>query len=137
MADYKPLIDIKDLKTRLFDTSFATYSHKMFIMYDEIVDEFIVKISKPSSPTSIYYLDDDHGLIFELKSKKVIGIIFFDFATQTLPKMQQINTMWYENNLAKHFRNYKELEYKPNNRKKKDTGWLLNNAESVLEEVFA
>jgi hypothetical protein len=61
MAAINPLIDEKELKHDLLKRK----PEGMFVVYDEMMDDLIIKLVRPETFTSLYHLNDEIALIVD------------------------------------------------------------------------
>lgn len=64
-----------------------------FIMYDDIADEFIIKLAEHIHPTSYCYLDDNSAVIVEIDTNRVVGVSFLNYE-KNLAKEPEILDKW-------------------------------------------
>jgi hypothetical protein len=120
----------KQLDFSVLNNSFSSTPHPYFVMYDEEADEFIIKIKKPDSPTALFYIQETIALIVSLHNNQVIGVTFFNFSNEHLPKVKGLN----KRILTREFMHYQELKYEPKNDPGENVSEFLYKTNKVLRE---
>lgn len=113
MAETERLITPNNLKSNMMDGAFGDAAHKFYVIYDDLMDELIIKITKPNTMVAEFSISDTYALLVEPQTFEVMGYQLSEFTTEHLPKMVELNKIWDERNLAEHFSRYREINYKP------------------------
>jgi hypothetical protein len=113
MADMKPLIEKEELKKDFFERCLSDRPHELYIVYDELMDELILKLVPPETLTTVYYLDDNVAFLVDLESLEIVGLQLFNFQEEYLPRNEKFQKEWYELNMAEELGEYQLIEYKP------------------------
>jgi hypothetical protein len=91
MAMTKTLVSIGKLKTNLLkENPFMRY-----VCYDKDNDTMLVQIVPPDHETVVHFLEDDNvALLYEAKSKEIVGIQVEDFQKTFVPKHIGLKQFW-------------------------------------------
>ena len=111
MAEYKEL-EKDEIKFDVYQTFISGSLESFYALYDEDIDSFVVKIVKPDSVVIVYHLDDGFALLIDSDTKQVVGLQYFKFQADHLPKNKEMEDIWYKHNLAEHFSQYRKGERK-------------------------
>lgn len=120
----------KKLDFSVLDNSFSSTPHPYFVMYDEEADEFIIKVKQPDSPTALFYIQETVALIVNLNNNQVIGVTFFNFSKEILPKAKGSNKLL----ILREYAHYQELNYEPKNDPVDNVSEFLYKTRKVLKE---
>ena len=95
MASERELIKLNELNLELFekftnDNNAIPYS----IEYDSKFDALFLYFKQTKKSTVVHYLDDNLGLIYEFKTKEVIGIQFEGFNKSLINKYPELRKAW-------------------------------------------
>lgn len=86
------LVKSKELKFNLFHQFLRTLH---FVKYSENLDYLFVRFAKPREGIVVHYLLDDYiALVYEEKTKEVIGIQIEDFQQGFLKKYRVFKFLW-------------------------------------------
>ncbi len=110
MAEIKPLIDREEIKTNIMGKSFSDLPHEFYAVYDEINDEFIIKVIEPERFVSTYHITDNIAVLVDPESLEVVGVQLFNFQKEYVPNTAQLE--WNEET-AKYFSTYRKTSYVP------------------------
>jgi len=113
--------------------SFADKAHDTYLIYDEIMDQLIVRLVDPSLFVSEYFVSDDFALLVT-EDRNVVGYLIVNFRSEYLAKEPKLNALWNENNLASHLDEYRKLRYEPDAQKTPQT---IKRAEQRIVEYAA
>jgi hypothetical protein len=113
MATNEVLMTPDNLKSNQFDAAFGNTPHKVYAVYDDLMDEFIVKLTKPETLVAEFPISETFSLLVEPNTLEVVGVQFSEFMKAHLPSLRELNKIWYKRNLAGYFSTYRELDYKP------------------------
>ena len=120
MEEYKPSYKIEELNFRRFRQAFANKSHDVFVVYDEIMDQIIVRLVDPTILASEYFVAEDFAFLVRESNSEVVGYTIVNFESEYLPKIPELNMLWKSNNLAGAFEDYRKFKYEPEMRKIKE-----------------
>ena len=91
MAVNKGLVPTKALKTNLLKEE----RHGVHVYYDKMNDTLLMQIIPPCEETIIHFLEDENvSLIYEAKSKEIVGIQIEGFRTSFVPKHASLEKIW-------------------------------------------
>jgi hypothetical protein len=116
---YMPAYTKNELRFGLFRRSFADKPHDIYAVYDEVADQFIVRLVNPSVFASEYYATDEIAFLVRDDNREVVGFTVTDFQSDFLPKVPKLNELWKNNNLADHLRTYRKGRYEPKSKKQR------------------
>jgi len=131
------MIDHNELDLRLLDNSFSSKPHNYYVMYDEVSDEFMVKLIKPENSTSVYHIGENNAFLVDLENYQVVGIILFDFEHEHLSKLTSLSRLWKKERLSECFKEYRTIRYEPERREKIITGNLMPNTDLIIQKTLA
>jgi hypothetical protein len=117
--DYKPAYTDEELQFDLFRGSFANEQHPVFAVYDEVMDQLIVRLVEPSVFASEYYVTDEIALLVRDTDRAVVGFTVSDFQSAFLPLVPNLNELWIKHKLAEHLRKYVTGTYEPKPQKQR------------------
>ncbi|RPI95413.1 MAG: hypothetical protein EHM40_03430 [Chloroflexi bacterium] len=101
------------LKSNMMDGAFGKAPHKFYAVYDDLMDEFIFKLTQPDTLVAEFPISDSFALLVEPTTFEVVGFQLGDFTKEYLPKMEHLNKIWDKHNLPEVFSTYKEVKYNP------------------------
>ena len=140
MAAINPMIDEKELKHDLLKSK----PEGMFVVYDEMMDDLIIKLVRPETFTSLYHLNDEIALIVDPITLQIVGFHIFDFQKQYIDSCEGLGSKWYEEKLADFFAEYKYITLRREGkitrlarRSREVISCVVEQGNEVLEEVFA
>lgn len=113
MAANDNLITPGNLKSNMFESAFGATPHKYFAIYDDLMDELIIKITMPDTLVAEFPITEHYSLLVEPKTFEVVGLQLSEFTTEHLPNMNNLNKVWIQRNLPSFFSNYRVIDYKP------------------------
>lgn len=113
MVNTKPLIDKSEFKTDFMDSCISGKPHKLYMVYDELMDELIIRLVPPAVPVSVYYLDDNNALLIDLETLQIVGFQFLDFQEEYLGNNKKLQQSWLGSNIAKELTEFREFDYVP------------------------
>ena len=103
MGANKSLVPTRALKTHLLKEE----RHGVHVYYDKMNDTLLMQIIPPDKETIVHFLDDENvSLLYEARSKEVVGIQIEEFKAGFLPKHAGLEKMW---NKRIGIRNFGEL----------------------------
>jgi hypothetical protein len=110
----------KKIKTTLIDGSFSDKPHIFYFTYDELADEFIIRLIKPETVAAVMDLEgnDKFSLLIEPQTNEVVGFNLYNFTSEHLPNWELLREKWYKLDLPKVFENYHTAKYNPKEHKK-------------------
>lgn len=117
MAKVEPLIKMSELKFSKLDRLYQKESDTAYVVYDELMDEFYVKVVPPEELVSLYYVDDNFAFLIIPETAEVVGIMLSDFEKKVLPQKKDLWEYWKKENCAKLFREYRKITKKPKSEK--------------------
>jgi len=113
MATNEVLITPESLKTNMFNGAFNNTPHRYYVIYDDLMDEFIIKLTLPETLVAAFPISDYYSLLVEPQTFEVVGLQMSEFTTMHLPKLELLNKVWSERGLDKYFSEFRALDYKP------------------------
>lgn len=113
MADDEVLMTPDNLRSNIFDMAFGNNPHKVYVVYDDLMDEFIFKLTEPETLVAEFPISQFFSLLVEPSTLEVVGIQLSEFTKEHLPNLTELNKIWNKKNLASFFSTYKEMDYKP------------------------
>lgn len=114
MADINETLMTPDkLKSTMLDGAFGKLPHKVYAVYDDLMDEFILKLTQPDTLAVEFPISDSFALLVEPNTFEVVGFQLSEFTKKYLPELDELNKSWEKDNLAEFFNTYKEAEYNP------------------------
>jgi len=102
-----------NLKSNMFDGAFGNIPHKFYAVYDDLMDDFIFKLTKPDTLVSEFPISETFSLLVEPTTLEVVGIQLGEFTKVHLPDLPELNKLWGKKNLSAYFSTYREIDYKP------------------------
>jgi hypothetical protein len=94
MAEIKRLVETNQLKTsRLAESIFST-NQPAFFKYDTEFDALIFLVVPPSTETVAHYLDEHVALLYEPRTKEVVGLQVEDFEHSFIPQHEEVLRVW-------------------------------------------
>ncbi len=93
MAIRNRLIETKKLRTKYL-TKFFREKRQIFIHYDAQFDALMLLFDSPMKENIVHYVDKFVGLLYEPKSKEIIGLQIESFKKHFLPKHDEIQRVW-------------------------------------------
>jgi hypothetical protein len=114
---YVPAYRHEDLRFKLMQGSFADKPHDVYVVYDEAMDQIIVRLVEPSVLTSEYYVGDDIALLVREENQEVAGYTIVNFQSEFLAQTPQLNERWTQSRLAENLKEYRKLRYEPEAKK--------------------
>ena len=122
----------------LIQGAFGKYKHDIYLAYDELTDEMIIRVIEPSKLAYVYELEnnDRFALLVEAESSEIIGFQLFNFTVNHLPLSNWSNLKNDWNNVLTYFREhgYRKMMYDPNHVEKKQEE-VLESASIYRQEV--
>jgi hypothetical protein len=120
--------------------AFDKYSHDVYVAYDELTDELIVRVIDPSKPAYVQEFEEDNGraLLVELESNEIIGYELFNFQRDhlALPVWTDVRKAW-DSIKAYYLHNgYRKLHYVPDKKQKKEE-FPMQNFHADLQKILA
>lgn len=89
----KRLMQTKKLKTHWLANHNS--KHGQYIYYDSEFDALLLLIVPPSTETVVHYIDDQNvALVYEPKSREIVGIQVEAFLKSFLPKHIGVQKVW-------------------------------------------
>ena len=113
MAYTEVLMTPDNLRSNLLDAAFGTTPHKVYAVYDDLMDEFIFKLTKPDTMVAEFPISETFSLLVEPSTLEVVGFQLSEFTKVHLSKFTELNKNWDKKNLSQYFSTYKEMYYKP------------------------
>src|SRR5713101_7583839 len=89
----KELVQMKSLRSNLL-SKHKKHGGFVYIRYDNIFDAFFFMIVPPTVETVVHYVDENVGLLYEAKSKEVVGVQIEAFAKSFLQKHSELLRAW-------------------------------------------
>jgi hypothetical protein len=113
MADINDQITAENIKSNLFDNSFKDKPHQVFVVYDNLMDEMIVRLNAPDSIAAEFSISDSLSLLVDPDTHEVVGLQLLEFTTEHLPQMEGLRDFWSRKDLPRFFSTYRVCTYKP------------------------
>ncbi len=113
MPSYSPAYRPDEIKFNVLRSKFADKRHDLFVVYDDSMDQIIVRFVEPTVFASEYYADDSIAFLVRDSDREVIGFTIVNFQSTFLPKAEKLNELWKKNKLADQFREYTKATYEP------------------------
>ena len=89
----KPLLATKKLKTNLL-SKHRGHGNLTVFEYDSVFDAFLLMVVPPMNELIVHYLDEHVGLLYEEKSREIIGLQIESFAHRFVPNHVNVQTVW-------------------------------------------
>lgn len=122
MAHYEPLIEGNELKKDLFCGDLDSF----YVVYDNDMDELIVRIVPPDRVVTTYYISETFALLVDIDSLQISGFQISEFQNRFLPqKMRNIEPDWYRLRLGKYFFKYRKISGSNKQPRKKEKTELI------------
>lgn len=140
MGKTSDLIKLQELKSTMIDGAFGITPHNFYVVYDDLMDEFFIKITQPETVVSSFYITDKFALLVEPKTKEVIGFQLGEFSKEFLPHFNRLNKLWEKKNLKDQLGEYQTVPYEPSKKKKdrrKNESWFFKFEPDVMDEALA
>ncbi len=102
-----------NLKSNMFDAAFGNNPHKFYVVYDDLMDELVIKVTRPDTLVAEFPISDRYSLLVEPTTFEVVGLQLSEFTTEHLPKLTRLSQIWTTRNLSQFFGEYREIDYKP------------------------
>jgi len=99
----------------MLDGAFGKTPHIVYAVYDDLMDEFIFKLTEPETLVAEFPISDTMSLLVEPTTLEVVGFQLGNFIERYLPDFHRLNEVWDERHLAKHFARYQAGHYNPKN----------------------
>jgi len=115
MATLETLMTPSNLKSNILDSAFGQKPHQVYAVYDDLMDEFIIKLTQPETLVAEFPVSDTMSLLVEPTTLEVVGFQLGEFIDRYLPEFHRLNEVWDERHLAKHFARYQAGQYNPKN----------------------
>ncbi len=91
MAMNKILFPTNKLKTRLLKEN----PRGRYVYYDQENDTLLIQVIPPQNEIIIHFLDDENvALLYEAKSKEIVGIQVEEFQKSFIPKHAGLKDFW-------------------------------------------
>ena len=113
MANYKPLISPEEIKSNIIDNTFKEEKHYFYVVYDHLMDHFIIKLVPPDRLSSAYHISDSIALLIDPNTKEVVGYQLLEFSTEHLNDFKSFKKIWDDGKQQEIFGKYKKYEYDP------------------------
>lgn len=113
MGRREVLITPENLKANIIQNSFGNSSHKFYVVYDDLMNEFMIKLNKPEELVAKFSISETLSLLVDPSSLEVMGFQLSEFTTEYLPHFHNLHKTWYSKKLAQCFSKYQELTYEP------------------------
>ncbi|TAK11265.1 MAG: hypothetical protein EPO32_12800 [Anaerolineae bacterium] len=136
MADYKPMIKEKAIKMDSLTKALGNKAHDVYILYDDTIDELVVRFEFPRRPTAFYYAREGVDLIINTGNNMAIGIVFSEFTTRHVPALKGLLDVWNMQGLPE-VRGYKKVHYKPSGEDTQPYYSPLRSSAKSLKEALA
>ncbi len=118
MAKIEPIIEINELKFNKLDRLYRKESETVYVVYDELMDEFYVKVVPPDDLVSVYYVDENFAFLVIPETAEVVGIMLSDFEQKVLPQKEDLWEYWKNEKCAILFSEYQKISRKQKHEKK-------------------
>ncbi|MDP2994477.1 MAG: hypothetical protein Q8N46_05070 [Anaerolineales bacterium] len=113
MGRREPLITPGNLKANIYKNSFSNSPHKFYVVYDDLMNEFMIRLNKPEELVAKFPVSDTLSLLVDPSTLEVMGFQLSEFTSEYLPHFHSLNKTWYSKKLAQCFSKYHELYYDP------------------------
>lgn len=113
MGRREPLITPENLKSNIYQNAFGNNPHKFYVVYDDLMNELMVRLNKPEELVAKFPISDTLSLLVDPSSLEVLGFQLSEFTTEYLPQFNSLHKTWYNKKLAQCFSEYQELNYDP------------------------
>lgn len=120
--------------------AFGKHPHNIYMAYDELTDELILRLIDPSVLAYVFELknNDRYALLVEAESNEIIGFQLFNFQRDHLQEMtwENLRSDWDNALRLNREHGYIMLRYDPNQNKIKVEGHslLIENANMFRDE---
>lgn len=116
---YVPAYRPDELRLGKFQSSFANTPHDVYAIYDEVMDQLIIRLVDPSVPASEYYISENIAFLVRDDDREVIGLTIVDFASAFLPQAPKLNELWKKKKMAEKLSQYRQGKYDPEPKQQK------------------
>ncbi len=114
MAATEPMIREQDLKFNIWRSAFCDEPHDIFVVYDERMDDLIVRLVPEDVLVSAYHVTDDMALLVDMNSLEVVGFQIAEYVSEFLEKQGKQSRKFITRALATGgFRRYQRIKYAP------------------------
>jgi hypothetical protein len=95
MATIKNLVEISDLKNRIFKEYIDNKRPATYINYNPDIDTFFIWfVERDCVETSIFFVNDTLGLIVEDENLEIVGLQVESFQKRFIKKYPELQTRW-------------------------------------------
>jgi hypothetical protein len=138
MAEVKRITEMDKWKLAL-KKYFSDQPHDVYVVYDELVDELIVRFNDPKQGAASYYCSSRSAILLDSDAKNVVGFEIYKFVEEVLPKLADLKDFWKGKNLPEYFDNYRKFRYEPSSSKNKKSmpNEIYQTAERVMQMAIA
>jgi hypothetical protein len=113
MGRREVLITPENLKANIYKNSFGNSPHKFYVVYDDLMNELMIRLNKPEELVAKFPISDTLSLLVDPSSLEVMGLQMSEFTTEYLPQFHDLHKTWYSKKLDQCFSKYQELIYDP------------------------
>lgn len=113
MADYKPMIKTEELNFERMLSAFAGKRHKVWMVYDEEMDELVAQLVEPSFLVATHYIDNEIAYLVDTNTHEVVGIRFLNYQQFHLPQDKKSEEVWYSMKIYQQLNSFQEFTYEP------------------------
>ncbi len=118
---YTPAYKEDELGFKSMRSAFANSPHDVYLVYDEQMDQIIVRLVAPTVFASEYHINDDIALLVRESDKEVVGFTILNFLSALEKNAPQLNDRWKRDKLAERLKHYRKMRYEPEMQKLKQT----------------
>jgi hypothetical protein len=88
------LIQPQELKLNWLKKMASKHPPVLYAVYDDLMDEFFIKMLQPSTLVSSYYITDSFALLVEPSTGEVVGYHLSNFSGQFLELFPTLSSNW-------------------------------------------
>lgn len=134
-----------EIRNDLIHGAFDKYPHDVYVSYDELTDELIIRVIDPATPVYVQEFDDvdDHAVLVELESNEIVGYELFNFERDHLqqPIWSNMKKSWSKIKEYYQRHGYRKFLYTPLRQEKviQDDFMMQNRIgfQSELQKILA
>jgi hypothetical protein len=113
MGRKEPLITLENLKSNIYKNAFGNEPHKFFMVYDDLMDELMVRLNEPEEVLVKFPISDTFALMVDPITLEVMGVQLSEFTKEHLPKFHILRKYWHSKRIEECLSKYQEFYYDP------------------------
>jgi hypothetical protein len=130
---------LKMIGTDLLKGAFGKNPHDVYMAYDKLTDELIVRLIDPTRLAYLQELENNDGFAFlvENESSEVIGFQLFNFEKEHLqsPSWSKLKKVWNDARQVYEAAGYTKFRYDP--RKKTPRNEIFNQSATMIQKALS